>query len=280
MKPFYKWSGGKSRELKVIKEFLPKEFDTYFEPFLGGGAVWLDLAPKKSVVGDSYSEITNFFSVLKTTPVELISKIETLSKEYGEAAKKTKTKEEQAIVGKTYYYDWRDKENLDAFDQAVRFYLMRQLSFSGMLRFSKDGKFNVPYGWYKSLSKISCNQIELSTLLNTTTIVSGSWKETVASATEDDFVFLDPPYTRKFQDYHPNGKFGEEQHVELSKWFKETKAKAMIVINKDEKTTELYKPFIKHEYEKKYSIRYRDRMKDEDSNAIHFIATNYKVDFK
>ena len=218
MKPIIKWSGGKSKELPIVHKYKPNKINTYREPFIGGGAVWLNLNHDKNVVSDNFTE---------------------------------------------------------PLDKALKFYILRQLSFSGMLRFnSKTNKYNVPFGWYKNLKVLDYGQ-DLYNLLDNTEIISGNWKTSVQNVEQDDFVFLDPPYTRKFQNYSPFGSFGEKEHIELADWFKSSQSNNMLILNKDEFTYDLYKDYIVDEYNYKYSIQYRDRMKDDDSNAIHFVAINY-----
>ena len=107
------------------------------------------------------------------------------------------------------------------------------------------------------------------------TLVYGTYEEIEDWCEKNDIVFFDPPYTRKFQTYSPYGVFGEEEHIELSEWFKSSPSKNMIILNKDDFTHSLYKDYIVEEYDYKYSIQYRDRMKHEDSNTIHFVALNY-----
>ena len=111
--------------------------------------------------------------------------------------------------------------------------------------------------------------------LQGTTILNKSWEETVATAGENDFVFLDPPYTREFTEYSSGNDFGRQDHIDLANYFKTTKSKCMIIINKDEFTEELYKGYIKEEYDFTYSVKYRDRFSEEDASTLHFVATNY-----
>ena len=142
-----------------------------------------------------------------------------------------------------------------------------------MLRFSKAGKYNIPFGWYKNIKVLNYDD-DLFNLLDNTDIICGDWKSGLSNITDKDFVFFDPPYTRKFQTYSPYGVFGETEH--LSEWFKSSPSNNMIILNKDDFTYPLYKDHIVDEYDYKYSIQYRDRMKHEDSNTIHFVAINYE----
>ena len=359
LKPFFKYSGGKRKEIPVVEKFMPKEFNKFYEPFLGAGAIWLHLEHGSNVVNDNYPDVINFFRVLKSDTQKLIKEINKLSKEYGKeiaastrdlSAEKELQKEQKCLskifasantdikkankilsslrfseegaslkkynqeavqqvikvlstreekisetksrikalkdkvnsdinrIAEKYYYNYRDTKFTTSFEKAVSFYLMRQLSFSGMLRFSSDGKFNIPYGWYKSFKGIDQPIDKVKTILDNTEFLQGDWKDCVKTATADDFVFLDPPYTREFTDYHPAGTFREAQQRELANWFRTTDAKTMIIINRDELTEELYGDYIVNDYDFRYSIQYRDRMTEKDSNANHIVAiNNYKI---
>jgi len=355
LKPFFKYSGGKRREIPTVEKLKPKSFKTFYEPFVGAGAIWLHLAHDSNVVNDNYEDVINFFQVMKNDTNKLVKKINELSTNYNKemsvARRDVKTEKElnkeqtklskmyssnytvvrsalkillgikkddegvlianckedglnetiaklsskcdsitnQKTIVKAlkdelnkeindiadrYFYHHRDTNFTSDFDRAVSFYLMRQLAFSGMLRFSNEGNFNVPYGWYKSFKGIEQPVSDIQTILNNTIITHGDWKYSVRNATKDDFVFLDPPYTRQFTDYHPAGQFREQEHRDLAEWFRNTKCKTMIIINRDELTEELYDGFIVEDYNYRYSIQYRDRMTHEDSNANHFVATN------
>jgi len=362
LKPFFKYSGGKRKEAPIVEKHLPKEFDNFYEPFLGAGAIWLHLQHPKNVVNDNFPDVINFFRVLKRDTEKLVNEINQLSVDYGKeissvdksakiekelgkeqkelakfyASERSSIKKAAALlnafltkpawsvasahnpddvaelvksllqreqnikdsksciktlkdefnrdtkqIADKYYYHYRDNVFTSDYDQAVSFYLMRQLSFSGMLRFSSEGKFNIPYGWYKSFKGIDQPVEDIKKILNNTTFLQGDWKDCVKSATKEDFVFLDPPYTRVFTDYHPAGQFGPDQQIELADWFKNTEAQTMIILNRDEFTEELYGDYIVADYDFRYSIQYRDRMTEKDSNAKHFVAiNNYEISNK
>ena len=172
------------------------------------------------------------------------------------------------------FYSWRDKENLVGIEKAKRFFVLRCLAYGGMLRFNSEGKFNVPYGFYKSFKSLSY-PVGIDELLKNTTIINDTWQKGVSTAKENDFVFLDPPYTREFKEYSSGNVFGNKHQEELCEYFKSKKSKCMIIINKDDFTYNLYKSFIKEEYPFNYSVKYRDRLTKEDNSVIHFVATNY-----
>ena len=274
MKPIVKWSGGKSKELPLVKQYKPKTFITYYEPFVGGGAIWFNLNHSKNVVSDNFVELIGFYNTIKEYKQEALDYINKVVLEYNSIDKSKLNKDEFNEVGKEYYYYYRDNEFIKSLDKALKFYMLRQLAFSGMLRFSKSGRFNVPFGWYKNIKVLSYEN-EFFNLLDNTDILCSNWKDTVRDATENDFVFLDPPYTRKFQTYSPYGIFGEKEHRDLADWFKTSDSKNMIILNGDKFTRSLYEGYIVEEHDYKYSIQYRDRMTEKDSNAKHFVAINY-----
>lgn len=318
-KPFFKWSGGKSREFDKVVKWMPKDFDTFYEPFLGAGAVWLGLAHKPSVVGDFYDEVTNFFQVLKDEGQTFVDECNAISKDYNEkmeknvvgahddlikekekalnSYKKGKDKEElksddefsrlkkelkearekgKLEFKENYdiFYNWRKKHNAKGVEKAKRFFVLRCLAYGGMLRFNERGEFNVPYGFYKSLKKLPYPD-GVDDLLQNTEIFNQSWEKTIETATENDFVFFDPPYTREFTEYSSGNDFGREEHIALAEYFKSKKSKCMIIINKDDFTYDLYKDYIKEEYDFTYSVKYRDRLSKSDASTLHFVATNY-----
>jgi len=150
--------------------------------------------------------------------------------------------------------------------------MVNQLAFNGMRRFNSKGEFNIPYGNYKSFNpNITKEHIEK---LNNTEIFCGSYKSVMLNNdTEKTFIYIDPPYTREFKEYSHENVFGEEQQLELFDQFSQLKkASAMIIINKDEFTTHLYKDYIKDEYSLKYSTNIKNRY---DNSVKHLIITNY-----
>ena len=176
------------------------------------------------------------------------------------------------------YYEWRNKdrknglEEMSDIDRAFRFFIMNQLAFNGMRRFNSRGEFNVPYGNYKSFNlNIKDEHIEK---LKNTKIFCGTYKELMINNDDDNtFIYIDPPYTREFKEYSHENVFGEKEQIELSEIFKNMKnAKVMIIINKDEFTTSLYKDFIKHEYDLRYSTNIKNRY---DNSVRHLVITNY-----
>lgn len=275
MKPFFKWAGGKTKELPKVREFLPDSIKTYYEPFVGGGAVWFNLNHTPSVINDKWTDIYNFYSVLKYKSDIFVPKLTSIINEYNQYYFEGISKDTfENTAGKFYYY-YRNTIFDSDIDKAIQFWILRQLSFSGMNRFNAKGEYNVPFGWYRNLKSVDWNDT-YNNLFKNTTILNGDFEDCLKSIEAGDFVFLDPPYTTKFNKYSPNGAFTDDDQIRLAEWFKSSPSNNMIIINKDTFTTELYKDYIVDEYDYKYSIKVRDRISSDDSKIKHILAINYK----
>ena len=285
--PIYKWTGGKRKEIKIFSEYYPdfvkdsKDFK-FVEPFFGGGAVYWNLVAKENVINDIDTELTNFLKVFKNNPDSIISVVNELSNTISSITELEKSKDLTIAEAKTerglHYYKWRNKDRAKALDllseeeRACRFFIVNQLAFNGMRRFNSKGEFNIPYGNYKSFN-INVNEGH-NELLKSTEIHNKSYKDVMLeNDTENTFIFLDPPYTREFKEYSHDNVFGNDQQLELCEIFKSMKnAKVMIVINKDDFTADIYKDYIKHTYDLKYSTNIKNRY---DNSVQHIIVCNY-----
>lgn len=285
--PIYKWTGGKRKEIKTFSKYYPdfvKENTDYkfIEPFFGGGAVYWSLLSNNNLINDIDKELVNFLEVMKSNSDIIIKMADDVSKRISEISAREKSKVITIPEAKTerglIYYEWRNKdrknglEEMSDIDRAFRFFIMNQLAFNGMRRFNSRGEFNVPYGNYKSFNlNIKDEHIEK---LKNTKIFCGTYKELMINNDDDNtFIYIDPPYTREFKEYSHENVFGEKEQIELSEIFKNMKnAKVMIIINKDEFTTSLYKDFIKHEYDLRYSTNIKNRY---DNSVRHLVITNY-----
>jgi DNA adenine methylase len=285
--PIYKWTGGKRKEIKTFSKYYPdfvKENTDYkfIEPFFGGGAVYWSLLSNNNLINDIDKELVNFLEVMKSNSDIIIKMADDVSKRISEISAREKSKVITIPEAKTerglIYYEWRNKdrknglEEMSDIDRAFRFFIMNQLAFNGMRRFNSRGEFNVPYGNYKSFNlNIKDEHIEK---LKNTKIFCGTYKELMINNDDNNtFIYIDPPYTREFKEYSHENVFGEKEQIELSEIFKNMKnAKVMIIINKDEFTTNLYKDFIKHEYDLRYSTNIKNRY---DNSVRHLVITNY-----
>ena len=158
----------------------------------------------------------------------------------------------------------------------VLYFFINKTAYSGMIRYNSSGEYNVPFGRYPNFNTQLVTPAH-SKLLKKAKIYRKDYAEIFEMAKNNDFMFLDPPYDCVFNDYGNidmmNG-FDEVQHRRLAQDFRNLSCKAMMIIGKTPLTVELYRNFIKDEYEKSYAVNIRNRFKSE---AKHIIVTNYKV---
>lgn len=214
-KPFVKWVGGKRQLLKQFRElnlyppecFNP-ESNTYFEPFVGGGAVFFDLLPKHAELSDTNRELVVTYNVIKDNVDSLIKSLK------------------KHIYNKEYYLGVRaqDINELSDIEIASRFIFLNRTGFNGMYRVNKSGQFNVPFGRYKN--PLICDENNLrkvSEALQGITITHRDYKDVLELAKIGDFIYFDPPYyplnpTSSFTAYTAKGFFEKEQ-IELRDTF-------------------------------------------------------------
>ncbi|KKP90491.1 MAG: adenine methylase protein [Candidatus Moranbacteria bacterium GW2011_GWC2_37_73] len=218
-KPFVKWVGGKRQLLKQFRErdlYPPYDFDpktaTYFEPFVGGGAMFFDLLPKKAVLSDMNAELVTTYNVIKNDVEGLIKKL----------------KEHQKKNNKEYFLKVRaqDFKKLSDVDVAARFIYLNRTCFNGMFRVNSSGQFNVPFGDNKN--PLICDEENLRKAhdaMKHTKILHQDYGKVLEKAKKGDFVYFDPPYypvnaTSSFTSYTKEG-FLEKQQIELKDAFME-----------------------------------------------------------
>lgn len=176
---FLKWPGGKRWLLKKLPEIFSIQFNNYYEPFLGSGAVFFHLCPQKSVLSDVNEELINLFVQMRDHPQELAKQLEAHQKKHS----------------KTYYYEIRDKNYVSSMERAGRFLYLNRTCFNGMYRENKNGKFNVPIG-----TKDNCiydiDKFEhYSNALKNAELMTCDFRDTIKKAKSGDLLFVDPPYT-------------------------------------------------------------------------------------
>lgn len=267
MKPMFKYSGGKSRELKHIKPLLPplSEIKRIVEPFCGGGALSFHLE-KPSLLADVRENVTNFYQIMQSSTnfSEMLSKI---------AIWKTLSVEERERL----YYYYRDElfGNNKKFTQAYRWLFLRQQTFSGMDRVNgKTGKINSPFGWYKTFP---CNiNEEHHKFLQNCEVVNQSFVKTLKSCRDGDFIFIDPPYLDRNSDYGlEKGKHNIELHEELANILVETQHKWLIIHPDCDFYREAYAGFEVKEVDFRYAQNFKGR--DSSKSAVkHLYISNFK----
>jgi len=209
-KPFVKWAGGKKQLLNQLMTNIPLRFNRYYEPFLGGGALFFSLLPDDAVLADKNEELINAYIVIRDNVEALIKSL-----------KKHKNTE-------SYYYQIRevDPNKLSPVERASRFIYLNKTCYNGLWRVNSKGKFNVPFGRYKN-PKI-CDEENLravSLALQGKEILCCDFEEAVVAAKAGDFIYFDPPYyplskTASFTRYTKED-FGPKEQERLAKVFKE-----------------------------------------------------------
>ena len=259
LKPIVKWSGGKGDEIQKFIHHIPDTYDTYLEPFIGGGALYFHLNPDKAVITDVHKELIDFYSALSDGHAD---DIYTFAEEHPN---------EEAV-----YYDVRDKFVVDTpLDNAKRFFYLRKTCYRGMLRYNKKGKFNIPYGRYKTYNFEILKDKRYETLLGRTTVECKDFTWMFENYNNSEhFMFLDPPYDSKFTDYG-YCSFDREDQKRLAKCFKETDIKCLMVIGKTDFIEELYSGYIVEEYDKRYRFKLHSNRIGSEINNKHLVIKNY-----
>ena len=264
MKPVIKYQGGKSKELPLIKERLPKRFNRVVEPFCGGAAVSFGLRTP-ALLSDINPMVINLYKVLQSEDfVGVLHRINVM-----------KTYEHDAL--QEAYYAARDVINKpDDFTpliQAVSYIVVRQLCFSGMERYNSDGKFNVPFGHYK---RLSCNlSPDHHTFLKKCDVRYASFDDTLDDVNDDDFVFIDPPYLERLG--YTEGDGGFELHSKLHSILSVMKAPWMIIHSDHEFYREYYKDFNIVDKDFNYAQRFGKDKDHTGSKVKHLYITNYEM---
>lgn len=185
--PFLKWAGGKRQLMPEIREMLPDGVTThpYYEPFIGGGALFFELLPKRAVINDYNEELINVYTVIRDNPSELI-----------EDLKRHKNTAE-------YFYKIRaiDRQplfrNLTKIERASRIIYLNKTCYNGLYRVNNAGEFNSPFGRYKNPNIVNEPVIKaVSKYLNSPQIQISScdYALILKDIPTDSFVYLDPPY--------------------------------------------------------------------------------------
>ncbi|MFM7407438.1 MAG: DNA adenine methylase [Cuspidothrix sp.] len=244
VKPFVKWAGGKRQLVPtILANHFPKNYhpQTYYEPFIGGGALLFSLQPKKAVINDSNAELINCYKIIKNSLDELI-----------EDLKNHKNDE-------YYYYDIRDWDREKNFksktevQRASRIIFLNKTCYNGLFRVNSQGQFNVPFGKYKNPNILDIAVLKAVNKYlneNQVTILNSDFYEAVKDAKRGDFIYLDPPYdpvseTASFTGYDVNG-FNKQEQRRLKEVFDDLHSRGCYILLSNAYTefiSDLYKDY-------------------------------------
>lgn len=273
-KPFVKWAGGKRSIINDLVKLSPNEFNTYYEPFVGGGALLFELQPKRAVINDYNKELMNVYSCIKDE-----KKFNLMIKELDR---------HESLHSEKHYYEVRglDKNKkkfnkISDYKRAARTIYLNKACFNGLYRVNSSGEFNVPFGKKNKINTydgINLGLIYYFLNANDIKILSEDFEESVKDAKRGDFIYFDPPYdsdTSTFNSYTENG-FSKDEQRRLAKVFKDLDKRGCYVMVSNYNTKlvkELYSGYNFHKVVAPRNIG----AKAKDRGAVEeVIITNYE----
>ncbi len=257
-KPFLKWAGGKGQLLEAFQKFYPIELregkiETFCEPFVGGGAVFFDIAQKFSIKSallcDNNEDLILTYLVIQKKVPNLIEKLDRFQNQYLKLNEEKRTE---------YYYQMRERFNAQKksmnysrisnkwIERAAQIIFLNRTCFNGLFRFNSKGEFNVPQGRYKNPKILDTeNLLKVSQLLSVAEIQKADFREIKNRVNENTFVYYDPPYrplnqTSSFTAYSKDA-FGDPEQIALATLFSELNQKGVkqMLSNSDPKNHNL-----------------------------------------
>jgi DNA adenine methylase len=267
--PFLKWAGGKNQLIYQYSKsaFFPPKFNKYLEPFLGGGAVFFHLRPKKAVLSDLNKDLINCYQVIKKQVAKLIEVL----------------KEYQSQHKKDFYYKIRDDYNsqiLNNIERVAAFIYLNKTGFNGLYRVNARGEFNVPIGSYKTPSIFDEDNLwSVSKLLKNTELHAFSFENILDYAKSNDFIYFDPPYyplnkTSNFTSYTKDA-FLEDEQEKLADAFRQLDKKGCIIMLSNSDTKFIKKLYKGYRIEPVRANRFINCVGDKRGPINELVILNY-----
>ena len=273
-KPFVKWAGGKTQLLGKLHQYMPKNYGNYFEPFVGGGSYFLNIAPSKATINDLNSE--------------LICAYKCFNDDVQFSLLKAELKKHELNHSEEYYYQIRELDRDENFykepiyKRAARMIYLNKTCFNGLYRVNSKGYFNVPSGRKQKVITYDENNFSLLKEYfknNDINILNVDFEEAVRSAKEGDFVYFDPPYDvienkNSFTSYAKKD-FGKAEQIRLANLFRTLSNNGVFVMLSNHNTlfiNELYKDYNIHVVNAKRMINSKS---DGRGDVEEVIITNY-----
>ncbi len=242
--PFVKWAGGKRQLKNEIKQRMPKKFNSYFEPFVGGGALLMELQNEKNTISDVNSQLIGTYKSVRDNPDELMNLLDMHENNH-------------KINPKEYYYKIRSLDQHDSWkktdtiEKSAIFIYLNKTCFNGLYRLNSSGYFNVPFNNKLTIKLYErSNIICLSRFLNQKVNIFEEDFETVSQkAKPGDFIFFDPPYDllnkTTFDKYNKDrfGVKGQKRLAKVAHKLREKGCYVMITNHNTELINDLYKDF-------------------------------------
>lgn len=205
--------------IQDLLHHIPSHFANYYEPFLGGGALFFAVCSRNysfsAILSDVNAELISTYEVIKDRPDELVHLLSKFREEYFGSGSKS-----------SYYYQKRQWQTTDPVESAARLIFLNKTCYNGLYRVNSHGEFNVPFGRYRNPKIVDEENLQaVSKALNDTNarVHCSDYKTVISRCGSEDFVYLDPPYqpkskTSSFTDYAPGG-FSEQDQRDLASEF-------------------------------------------------------------
>lgn len=254
-RPFLKWAGGKTQLLKQFESYYPEslklgKIKKYIEPFIGSGAVFLEICQKYEIesayISDINFDLIQAYQVIQTWPDDLIEILGKLQIKFHESSQIerqlffTKVRSQFNLQRKSIS---NSKLSKDAIKRTAQLIFLNKTCFNGLFRLNSKGEFNVPFGRYKNPKILDAENIyQISQLLQKTEIRSSEFESCYAIADESSFIYFDPPYrpiskTANFTSYAKSG-FTDREQENLANFYRKLdreKASKLMLSNSDPK---------------------------------------------
>jgi len=235
--PLFIWAGGKNKMLKHYKPFMPKNVNTYCEPFFGGGAMYVHVlkhySPNELIINDVNSDIVRIYKTIKSDCDSFVKVLDEMSAEYLPLTKAER---------KDYYYSLRHKHaydyvSWDSTKEAAVLYFLMKTGFNGIyqVNINTNNRYGTPSGLLNQRTKVYDKDVVewWNKALQNTQIFSGDWKDCVSYVEdkEDNFVFLDPPYRGSFTSY--GQEFTDNDQLDLINYVDKNEHTRVFLCNRD-----------------------------------------------
>lgn len=266
--PIVKWVGGKRQLMFELIKNMPKSYNRYFEPFIGGGALFFELRPEQAYISDMNEELINLYSVVRNNVYELIKDL---------------SKHE---VSKEYFLEIRNIDRTEQYtelsdvERASRFIYLNRTCFNGMYRVNSQGQFNVPFGHYKNPRIIDKNNLlNCSELLKKTEIKCADFSEILTKVKKGDLVYFDPPYvplneTSSFTSYTKDG-FDINMQFKLRDVCDELDNKGVKFMLSNSDTKLVNELYVNYEIKKVFASRQINANADGRGKITEVLVRNY-----
>lgn len=266
--PIVKWVGGKRQLMFELIKNMPKSYNRYFEPFIGGGALFFELQPEQAYISDMNEELINLYLVVRDNVYELIKDL---------------SKHE---VSKEYFLEIRNIDRTEQYtelsdvERASRFIYLNRTCFNGMYRVNSQGQFNVPFGHYKNPRIIDENNLlNCSELLKKTEIKCADFSEILTKVKKGDLVYFDPPYvplndTSSFTSYTKDG-FDINMQFKLRDVCDELDNKGVKFMLSNSDTKLVNELYVNYEIKKVFASRQINANADGRGKITEVLVRNY-----